>query len=665
MTPSSTSHSAGRLPVRSDRPLRVGLILGADAMTQAQLTAHQARGLDDFQNRRLSGNSDVGKVLQIVDRSMIETSYLIVTRNYLRQRRRDNLNHCDVLFNAISDPDVNPESLRVVGRLMKQTDRPWINDPRNVLKTTRDRVANRLASVDGLYVPKIARISSFTRQAVAKALQEFDFDFPVLVRKAGTHTGQTLQLLTSLDEVPETNSKKGDWFVTEFIDFKSSDGIYRKYRAFIIGHNIILRHVYTSDYWNVHRSSTKNDKLNKATEINETYELLTNRLNETYNLRDILMKVKNKIDMDYFGIDFGLYQDFIVLFEANATMNQLPIERYAPNVAIADVISAMVDLVCQKGFAVKPAHRLRNLSPSSFGSSRSREAATDKKSTGLPELPIKVAVLTGADTVAEPIAFENGAIYLGFQGYKTILQNIRRYIDPNSITFSIQDLNNDFDECLGQLKSSNADVVINLTSAPDHNPETFEKLSELNREMDLKWINCPDVIASLAGDVSSEFSKDGQILIWPVDDSGDPGGNTSTDYRSPDGLYRKYRLLFIGTEASVVDFFVSQDSRDDPASSGELIRNDPTLRREERDALIGNSMPDDGEFLTGLRELRAAVKADIFGVDCVQLPDGRLAVLRPDPAMLHLPFGKYRGLPAWRPASALHRLIHKRAAGLI
>jgi len=657
--------SSLRSPSASGRPLRVGMILGTDAMTQSQLTARLAGDPEYFGTDQLTGNSDVGRVLQIVDRNMIELSNTVIARNYLKQRRREDLNYCDVLFNVISDPDANPESLRVAGRLMKQTDRPWINDPRNVLKTTRDGIAKLLASVDGLYVPKIARISSFTRKAIAKALQDFDFDFPVLVRKAGLHTGQTLELLTRLDQAPETNKEKGDWFVTEFVDFKSPDGIYRKYRVFFIGETFVLEHVIPGETWNVHASAAAEIvKIKPEMRSTGYYEVLKNSVDHISYFRDIMYSIKKIINLDYFGIDFGIYNDSLLLFEANAAMNQFPVKRYSARFAKGDVISSLVDLVCQKAVAVRPAKQLRSLSPPSPGRSQSRGSEIGNELMVAPDLPIKVAVLVGADQDGDLEEPGNQATGPTAIEYRAIFARLESYIDRTLIKFQVFDLSQDMAKISNQFRDGAQDMAFNLAADLRQNPRTFEKLSELRPGIEAKWINDPAAIGALADGLSPNASIDDESLVYPAGKPHADGDENAVDRQSPDGLYRKYRLLFAGPEASVVNFFVNGDALGDVASSAELIGNDPALGQEERDALIGNRPFDDGQLLQSLRQLRASIKADLFGLDCARLADGRLAILRLDPSMLDLPFRKYRGLPAWRPAVALSRLIHRRATGI-
>jgi len=171
-------------------------------------------------------------------------------------------------------------------------------------------------------------------------------------------------------------------------------------------------------------------------------------------------------------------------------------------------------------------------------------------------------------------------------------------------------------------------------------------------------------VGSVANSAGSLFSNDDETLLCLGNCHVMDGNETQFNYKSSDGLYRKYRLLFVASEASVVEFSVNRDPLDDAESSAELIGNCPVLAKEERDALIGNRPFNEEHLLNSLRKLRAAIKADVFGMDCAPLSDGRLVIFRLDPSMLHLPLHKYRGLPTWRPASALSRLIHQRANSL-
>jgi hypothetical protein len=118
----------------------------------------------------------------------------------------------------------------------------------------------------------------------------------------------------------------GDHIVTEFVDFASADALYRKYRVFFIGERIIFRHMLVSDHWNVHASDRTRFMAPRPALLAEEEDVLaspTGGLPDT--AMDTLRHVRERMKLDYFGIDFGIAPGGdVLLFEANATMNFFP-----------------------------------------------------------------------------------------------------------------------------------------------------------------------------------------------------------------------------------------------------------------------------------------------------------------------------------------------------
>lgn len=77
---------------------------------------------------------------------------------------------------------------------------------------------------------------------------------PIVVRKSWGHC-DPLALLSSQDEVAMWLTEQGPsphgWVAAEYIDVRSSDGYYRKYRYVLIGDRGVCRHLLVSSRWEV------------------------------------------------------------------------------------------------------------------------------------------------------------------------------------------------------------------------------------------------------------------------------------------------------------------------------------------------------------------------------------------------------------------------------
>ena len=251
---------------------------------------------------------------------------LKLTRQMLRQRRRPELDPYRCILNLVTDPDQNPRTLDNLKKLLRGYRGRVLNPPEAVLRTTRDQVARRLEGTPGLTVPKVIRLLNAKPDVAVRAIEQAGLRFPLIVRKAGTHTGVILGLFETIDDLRAALTEPGELIITEFVDFRSDDGVYRKYRSFFIGDRVIFRHLLASDRWSVHAKDRLRFMIERAALIEEE-KALFKRPEGAFpsHILDTLHAVRDRMGLDYFGMDFGIAPDGrVVLFEANATMNFFP-----------------------------------------------------------------------------------------------------------------------------------------------------------------------------------------------------------------------------------------------------------------------------------------------------------------------------------------------------
>ncbi|MEO5810340.1 MAG: hypothetical protein ABIR51_09855 [Sphingomicrobium sp.] len=260
--------------------------------------------------------------------SEVRTDRLDMTRHFFRQAWRPSLGQYDYVVNLITDPDQNPYVLDNLSRLLRGYRGRVINPPAIVLRTTRDKVAARLAGTPGLIVPKVARFKVARPEAAIALLERVGLAYPLIVRRAGTHGGHILGLCHNSGEVAACIEPGAGHFATEFVDYQSPDGLYRKARIFFIGDRMILRHRVALESWNVHAGDGHKYMLDHPVLLaEEERDMAVPEGAFPAAVHDVLREVRQRIGLDFFGIDFGLMEDGrLLLFEANATMNFLPFE---------------------------------------------------------------------------------------------------------------------------------------------------------------------------------------------------------------------------------------------------------------------------------------------------------------------------------------------------
>ena len=132
---------------------------------------------------------------------------------------------------------------------------PAVNAPERVMQTTRDGVHRLLSAHAGVRMPATIRIRPRVRNDVTAMAGTAGLGRPFLVREPGSHGGTKLALLGAgdrLDVLDQFAFDGREYYVTEFVDFRSPDGIYRKYRVIVIDGVLYPRHLVAATTWNIH-----------------------------------------------------------------------------------------------------------------------------------------------------------------------------------------------------------------------------------------------------------------------------------------------------------------------------------------------------------------------------------------------------------------------------
>lgn len=235
----------------------------------------------------------------------------------------------DYVFNGISDSDLNRHTLlsllsrtSPLAHVFVDGRKPVLNHPRRVLKTSRAENAHWLAANPGVRTPRIVSIERAEDPGMSAFLLSRSFHFPFLIRSTGYHTGEHFLRVAGEAELEAACAAlPGDELLgIEFIETRSADGFFRKYRMMCIQGALYPAHLAISDTWKVHyqRSLTPTRAAFRAEEsrfLADPQAVLGGRAVEA------LEAIFTTLGLDYAGIDFALDQKGgVICFEANATM---------------------------------------------------------------------------------------------------------------------------------------------------------------------------------------------------------------------------------------------------------------------------------------------------------------------------------------------------------
>ena len=234
------------------------------------------------------------------------------------------IQHCDVVINLISEVDQAQHILPAAADLMDRLGKPVVNHPRTILTTGRETMAERLADIPLCYVPKTIRCrrETLTGDNAPAVLARKGFVFPLLLRIVGSHGGDAFEKLHNPGDVAtfiKTNLAQ-EFYVTEFVDYQSGDGYYRKYRFIFVDREIFPYHLAICDDWKVHHFRTD---MAHHIWMQEEEKAFLNDPWQTFSEfhKSAFREIQAAVGLEFFGVDCSLdHHGNIVIFEVNASM---------------------------------------------------------------------------------------------------------------------------------------------------------------------------------------------------------------------------------------------------------------------------------------------------------------------------------------------------------
>lgn len=221
---------------------------------------------------------------------------------------------CDVAIVAAGESEANRPVLAEIARLGGSWRAPLLNDPRRIAQMTRDGVAAMMDDAPGLVAP---RTRPLHRSALAR-----EQEFPFIVRPTDSHAGRGLARIGSEAERNAYLAGRTEdrFFVAPFVDYRSADGLFRKYRiAFIDGAPFACHMAISHDWMIYYLNAGMRESAAKRAEEARFMAAFDAEFARRHD--DALAAVAERIGLDYFAIDCGEMPDGrLLLFEADVAM---------------------------------------------------------------------------------------------------------------------------------------------------------------------------------------------------------------------------------------------------------------------------------------------------------------------------------------------------------
>lgn len=165
----------------------------------------------------------------------------------------------DVLLVAVSEADEHRDLLVGLTAALVDWPVPVVNLPQHIPNTGRAAASRLLQDVPGLMIPPTWRATReqlttiATEQRAIPAL--FDgTDFPIILRPVGSHGGHDLERLDNAAALADYLARiAGDaFFISRFVDYRGTDGLFRKCRIALIDGVPFACHMAASTHWMIH-----------------------------------------------------------------------------------------------------------------------------------------------------------------------------------------------------------------------------------------------------------------------------------------------------------------------------------------------------------------------------------------------------------------------------
>ena len=219
----------------------------------------------------------------------------------------DNVPDHDVMLVAVAESDSNQPLLQSLYGIADVWPRPVVNLPERIAVLSRDGVCAALAGIAGVDMPVTARIDRAALAALgAGRLDDFlpGDAFPLIVRPTGSHAGTNLDRMATAgdlaDYVARVDAER--FYISRFVDYRSADGLFRKYRIALIEGRAFVCHYAVSAHWMIHYL---NAGMSESAEKRAEEAACMASFDQTFAVRhaDALFAIDQRMGLPYVGID--------------------------------------------------------------------------------------------------------------------------------------------------------------------------------------------------------------------------------------------------------------------------------------------------------------------------------------------------------------------------
>jgi glutathione synthase/RimK-type ligase-like ATP-grasp enzyme len=260
---------------------------------------------------------------------MLEGSNIVLITAYVlaEQPLPGHIPEHDVALVAISQTSRNEPLLNALAAITDVWPRPIVNAPERIARLTRDGTWALLKSTPNVHIPMTVRIFREDLDRVGQGAHSVravlgGSNFPIIARPLDSHSGDGLAKLDDGAAIGAFLQERteAEFYISPFVDYRSADGLYRKYRVALIGGRPYACHMAISEHWMVHYFNA--EMTTRAERRAEEARFIAD-FDDDFSVRHqaALKAIGERLDLDYVPIDCGETADGrLLVFEVGTNM---------------------------------------------------------------------------------------------------------------------------------------------------------------------------------------------------------------------------------------------------------------------------------------------------------------------------------------------------------
>ena len=233
----------------------------------------------------------------------------------------------DIAIVTVGESDRDRPVMQEIGRLMQTWPRPVLNRPDRVLQLSREGMYSLLRDIPGVVMAPTVRMERAHLEELGRGLladEPFpgEATFPMIARPLGSHAGRGLAKLDAAGAIGAYLAERpdADFFLSPYVDYRSGDGLFRKYRVIWVDGRPYPCHMAIADQWKVwyYNADMAASPAKRAEE-----EQFMSAFDEGFAHRHatVLAAMVERFGLEYVGVDCAELPDGrLVVFEGDISL---------------------------------------------------------------------------------------------------------------------------------------------------------------------------------------------------------------------------------------------------------------------------------------------------------------------------------------------------------